>query len=126
MRRFTPAMAAYVVLILGVSAWMKHAPPTGPLLYAAAVLPALPLLAVIWAMGRYLIEETDEYQRAVQVQSVLWGTGATLAVSTVWGFLETYTKVPHLPAWYAFPVFCAAMGVAQCGRQLADRLGARG
>ena len=125
LQRFTPAMVACVVAILGVTWWVRHAPPTGPLLYAAAVLPALPLLVVIWAMGRYLVEETDEYLRARQVQSILWGAGVTLAIATVWGFLESYADVPHAPAYYAFIVFCAAMGVAQCAAKLADRLGER-
>ena len=125
--RFTPAMIAYVILILSVTAWLKGPhPPSGGLLYAAAVAPALPLLVVIWAMGRYLVEETDEYLRARQVQSILWGAGVMLAVATVWGFLESVGGVPHAPAYYAFIVFCVAMGVAQCSRKLADRLAERG
>lgn len=121
--RFAPAMTAYVVLILAVSFAMRPPhPPTGLLLYAAAVAPALPLLVVIWAMGRYLVEETDEYQRARQVQDILWGAGIMLALATVWGFLETYAGAPHAPAYFAFIVFCAAMGVAQCARKVADRL----
>ena len=126
LRRFAPAMAAYVAAILGVTWWVSHAPPTGPLLYGAAVLPALPLLAVIWAMGRYLVEETDEYQRARQVQSILWGAGITLAIATVWGFLESYANVPHAPAYYAFIVFCVAMGLAQGAAKVAERLSERG
>ncbi len=121
LKRFAPAMAAYVAAILGVTWWVKHAPPTGPLLYLAALLPALPLLVVIWAMGRYLVEETDEYLRARQVQSILWGAGITLAIATVWGFLESYANAPHAPAYYAFIVFCAAMGMAQCAAKVADR-----
>lgn len=125
MRRFAPAMASYVVLILGVSFWLKHAPPAAPLLYLAAILPALPLLVVIWAIGRYLVEEADEYQRALHVQSVLWGAGVTLALATVWGFLEMYARAPHVPAYWGFTLFCAAWGLAQCSRQLADHLAAR-
>ena len=126
LQRFAPAMTAYVVAMLGVTWWVKHAPPDGPLLYVAAVLPALPLLVVIWAMGRYLVEETDEYQRARRVQSILWGAGVTLAIATVWGFLESFTTVPHVPAYYAFIVFCLAMGLAQITAKVADRLAERG
>ena len=63
--RFTPAMIAYVVVLFTVVWALKPAhAPTGPVVYALAVLPALPILAVIWAMGRFIVEETDEYLRA--------------------------------------------------------------
>ena len=124
--RFAPAMIVYVVLLFAVTAWLKapHA-PAGPLLYAGAAAPALPLVVVIWSMGRYLVEETDEYQRARRIQSILWGTGATLAIATVWGFLESFAGFPHLPAYYVFIVFCAALGVAQGVSKLFELLGER-
>ena len=32
---------------------------------------------------------------------------------TVWGFLEIYAEAPKLPSFWAFPIFCFGMGVAQ-------------
>ena len=120
--RFTPAMVAYVVVLFAV-VWALKPPhaPSGALLYVLAVLPALPVLAVIWAMGRFIVEETDEYLRARQIEAILWATGLTLAACTVWGFLESYAPVPHFPAYFAFILFCACLGLAQCGRKVADR-----
>ncbi len=121
--RFVPAMTAYVVVLLGVVAVLKppHA-PTGPIVYLLAAAPALPVLVVIWAMGRFIVEETDEYLRARQVEAMLWATGLTLGACTVWGFLETYAPVPHVPAYFAFILFCLCLGVVQCVRRAADRL----
>jgi hypothetical protein len=44
---------------------------------------------------------------------MLWGIGITLALATVWGFLENADLVPHLSSFLMFPLFCGAMGLAQ-------------
>lgn len=113
MLRFIPAMLAYVVVLTGSILTFEHLRPTGPLLWAVAVAPALPIIAVIAIMGLYLVEETDEFQRGMSAQALLWGMGITLAAATVWGFLENFGLVAHMPAYLAFPVFCGAFGLAQ-------------
>lgn len=113
MRRFAPAMLAYVVVLIASIYALDQLHLTGPLLWAAAIAPSLPILAVIAVMGLYLTEETDEVPRAVAVQSMLWGIGISLAVATVWGFLENADLAPHLSSFLMFPLFCAAMGLSQ-------------
>lgn len=111
--RFVPAMLAYVVVLSGSILAFENLRPTGPLLWVVAVAPALPIIAVIAIMGLYLMEETDEFQRGMSVQALLWGMGVTLAGATVWGFLENFGLVGHMPTYLAFPVFCGAFGLAQ-------------
>lgn len=113
MKRFIPSMLLYVVVLAGSLWGIGALKPQGPLLWALAVAPALPILMVIAVMGLFLIEETDELPRLVTAQSMLWGIGITLAVATVWGFLENADLVPHLSSFLMFPLFCAAMGLAQ-------------
>ena len=111
--RFFPAMLAYVGVLMG-SLWMiRNQDPQGPLLWVLAIAPALPIIAVIAIMGLYLVEETDEFVRAMLAQAMLWGIGVTLSVCTAWGFLENVELVPHLPLYMVFPIFCGAMGLAQ-------------
>lgn len=112
-RRFIAAMTAYVLLLVAVI-WLLQsaAAPSAPLRYLLAVLPALPILAVVWALGRLLIEETDEVLRARVIQQLLWGSAFALSVSTVWGFLEQLGGAPHVPAYWVFPVFCLGMVIA--------------
>lgn len=112
-KRFMPVMAVYVVMVLGVSWAFNTRALTGPVAWALAAAPALPLLGIIWAMGMYLREETDEFQRSVLIESILWGLGLTMAGLSVWGFLEIYVDAPKLPTFLAFPLFCCAMGIAQ-------------
>lgn len=113
-RRLWISMAAYVVILFSVSWLFRHAPPAGPIKYLLAALPALPIVGVVAIMGFYLVEESDEFTRMKAVQAMLWGLGATLAVTTVWGFIENYAGAPHVPAFMVFPLFCAGMGVGQC------------
>ncbi|MDB5470745.1 MAG: hypothetical protein JWR84_2305 [Caulobacter sp.] len=113
MKRFVPSMLLYVVVLIGSIYAIEHLKPQGPLLWALAVAPALPILMVIAVMGLFLVEETDELPRLVTAQSMLWGIGITLAAATVWGFLENADLVPHLSSFLMFPLFCGAMGLAQ-------------
>ena len=113
MKRFIPSMLLYVVVLAGSLVAIGQFRPQGPLLWALAIAPALPILAVIVVMGLFLVEETDELPRLVMAQSMLWGIGITLAVATVWGFLENADLVPHLSSFLMFPLFCGAMGIAQ-------------
>ena len=87
--------------------------PGSPFLWIVALLPILPILAVIWAMGRYLVEETDEYLKMRYVTHALFGLGLLLIVATVWGFLESFKVVPHVESWMAVPVWAIGLGVAQ-------------
>jgi hypothetical protein len=106
--RFIPTMVAYVVTILGVGWLFENDPPQGNIKYLIAILPALPIVGVIIIIGRYLVEETDEFMRMRHVLALLFAMGITLSLCTIWGFAENYAGAPHINAFFAFPLFCAA------------------
>lgn len=108
---FSIAMSLYVICVFGVSLSIKRLAIEGPALYALAVLPSLPLIYSIFVMGRYLME-MDEYQRAMQTRRMLAGIGATLAVCSVWGFLEIFAQVPRLDLYLVYPMFCMFWGLS--------------
>ncbi len=114
------ALGYFVAIFIAVVAH-RQLETGNPLLYAVAVLPALPILYLVWAMGRYFAEETDEYQKMRQVQSALAGLGALLAVASVAGFLQTFAGVAMVPAWWAVPVWAVGMGLYQAARGIAER-----
>jgi len=80
---------------------------TGPLAWAVATLPALPIVGALVGTGAYLREETDEFQRNLLVQSLLFGIGGTLAATTIWGYLEDFVGAPHLRLIWIYPMFWA-------------------
>lgn len=122
LRRFWPTMIAYVVALFGATYAVRVLEPTGAALVVLSILPALPVIAVIGVMGLYLIEERDEYIRQRIATSMLAGLAITLSVATAWGFLEESDLVPHVPGYWAFVIWCASWGLAQCTLGIADRL----
>jgi hypothetical protein len=96
-----------LIVLLAIAAkpvfrfWHLH----GVLAYAVAILPALPMLWVLFATGAYLAEETDEFQRTLQVQSLLGGIGGTLVVTTVSAYLEDFAHAPRLDMIWVYPIF---------------------
>lgn len=111
MRRFIPLMLLYIAVLFAV-VWLKdRIAPTGPLATLLAILPALPLIGVVWALGRLLVEETDEYLRSLIVRQFMIATGFMLTVTTVWGFLDAFDQVPHVPMYWGFIVWCVGLGV---------------
>jgi hypothetical protein len=121
LKRFVPTMLAYFVALFGANWAMLTWHPTGLPLVALAILPALPIVGVIGVIGLYLIEESDEYLRAQMVQGMLIGMGLMLAITSVWGFLEEAEAVPHIKAYWAFVLWCAGWGIAQCVLRLRER-----
>jgi hypothetical protein len=104
----------YAVLLFGAVYLLSRHLVAGVPAYVVGVLPALPVTGFFVAMGRYLLEENDEYLRAVQIRQLLIATGVALAASTIWGFLEGFELVPHLVA-YAWPiVWFAGLGFGAC------------
>jgi hypothetical protein len=113
MRRMLIAQLAYVMSLVVAVAGYKLLPHGSPLMWAAAVLPAIPIIGWIGIMAFYFREETDEFERSVQTESALWATGGIMALATVWGFLEMFDLAPHIPAWAVFPAWAALIGPAQ-------------
>ncbi|MCJ2187093.1 hypothetical protein [Novosphingobium beihaiensis] len=102
------------VLGLGTAIWAyNHQQDPGVWTYGLALLPVLPIFGMIWTMGRYLVEETDEYLKYRVVVAALIGLGGLLSIASLWGFLETFELVPHVPGWAAVPVWAIGMGLGQ-------------
>ncbi|MBX7250167.1 MAG: hypothetical protein K1X35_14120 [Caulobacteraceae bacterium] len=116
--RMVVIMAFYVAAIFGAVWMFTNDPPQGALRYLVAAAPSLPILGVIWAVGMYFREEDDEYLRQRLAVTSLWATGLTLAAASVWGFLENFDTVPHVPLYYAFVFYWAAFGVVQLLRKV--------
>jgi hypothetical protein len=114
-------VAAYVVLLV-VSTWMvKHGGSKHFMLYFWSVLPTLPILGVLWRVGRYLREEKDEYVRSLTVQTMLVGTGVLLAALMVSDFLRAFANTGALPPFAGFLIFCGGMAATQLVQWVRNR-----
>ena len=86
--------------------------PRGIFAYFFAVLPAITIIATLVFGGMYLSEETDEFQRHLFVQSILWGVGGIMVLTSVWGWLQLYTHIGHFFTIWTFPFFLVLQSVS--------------
>jgi hypothetical protein len=111
--RLAPTMATYLVFLF-ITRWVfHHLHPTVLVVYLLAVLPALPLVGTLAIVGLYIAEESDEFERSILIQSMLWGFGGALAISTIWSFLEDFANAPHISTFYVYVFFWIFMGISQ-------------
>lgn len=130
--RFSPAQRRYnrrvlilsvvytALLFLAVYLLSRHL-VAGPLAFVVGVLPALAVSGFFWLMARYLIEETDEYLRMLQIRQLLIATAIALTAATIWGFLEGFELVHHVVG-YAWPiVYFAGLGFGALVNHVVER-----
>ena len=116
------SMALYVALLFAAVSIVRHEHPHGWLLYTIALMPAVPILAMMSAMGMYLQEEKDEYLRLVTMRSLLAGTAALLGVLVVNDFLRAISGAGAIPPFSSWVIFCVAFAVAQAVQTRRDRV----
>lgn len=112
-RRMVIASFVYVVTLMGAVWLSKIGTYPTPVYVMIAAAPSFPVIAMIWAMARLLVEEQDEYLRSRHIHHALVATGIVLTLSTVWGFLEQFNVVPHIPAYWVFPAWALGLGISQ-------------
>lgn len=101
----------YAAFLMGAVYGFKHQLLSGPIAYFAAILPALPIIGIFAAIGRYLVEEQDEYVRMLMVRQTLWASGFALSLATIWGFLENFDLAGHIDSYYIAVVWFAGLGL---------------
>ncbi|TIX51007.1 hypothetical protein [Alteraurantiacibacter aquimixticola] len=124
-RRYSKGMLATSLgYVLGLGAAItldQRFDIAGPLAFVIALLPVIPIFGMIYVMGRYLVEEQDEYLRHRATIASLVGLACVLGFGSFWGFLEGFELVPHAPGWWAVPVWAVGMGLAQAWMSFTDR-----
>ena len=88
--------AFYGVFLLGAAYAFKHHLLSGPPAYVAAILPALPIIGIFSAIGRYLLEEQDEYVRMLMVRQTLWASGFALSSGHASGYNVAFADGRYL------------------------------
>ena len=117
-KRVLVAMVGYIAALFLAEILIDDRGLTGPLAWLVALLPGLCVASVFWAIGRLLIEETDEYLRILLVRQMLVATGLTMVIATIYGFLENYGLVGHVDAFYLTVLFFAGLGVGSIVNRL--------
>ena len=101
----------YVAFLLAAVYGFKYQLVPGPLKYFVAILPALPIIGIFGAIGRYLVEEQDEYIRMLMVRQTLWASAFSLSVATTWGFLDNFRLVGHVEGYWIVVLWFFGLGL---------------
>ena len=120
-RDATQFMVAYVVVLFCSSWFVKHDGAQHFYLYFWSIIPAIPIIALIVRMGRYLQEETDEYQKLMRMRAILVGTAALVGALVVDDFLRAFAHAGGFPPFVLFVVFAFAMCIAEFAQSLRNR-----
>jgi uncharacterized membrane protein len=116
-RRVLVMSFGYLLALFAALGITRQVSVHGPLLWVLAILPSIPITGMVVTMGRFLIEETDEYQRMRMVRASLVATGFVLVLASLWGFLEMFGLVPHVWLWAVFPAWSIGLGVGQAANR---------
>ena len=112
LRRLLIATLTYLVSVFVAFHVLYH----GRLPLAAAtglaLIPSIPIVAIITVVGLYLREEKDEFERDLVIKSLLWGTGGTLSVTSFWSFLHIFARVPAVDGFHVFVMFWLFVGLS--------------
>ena len=107
-KRFTPPMALYLALLMGLMPHIRDAATP----WLGVLLALLPLLALAWAMVELVrhIGRLDEMQRHQHFEAGGVAGLLTCVLVFAWGFMEM-AGLPRLPAVLVLPLFCGLYSV---------------
>ena len=114
----------YCAFLIPAVYGFKHQLIPGTLRYFVAILPALPIIGIFGAMGRYLVEEPDEFVRMLMVRQTLWASAFSLSVATVYGFLSNFGLVGRADGYWMVVLWFFGLGLGGIYNKLT--LGAAG
>lgn len=81
-----------------------------PAAWGLAAAVTAPVIGQLWATLS-LMNESDEFMRALTAKQFILATFLVMAIATLWGFGETYADAPHIPAWFVYPLLWACFGL---------------
>ena len=108
-------MVAYIAVLIP-AIWLLNRGLEGPLRFAVAIAPVVPIVFVFIAILRYF-GRTDEFERRMLLESLGIAGMITALLAATYGFLEN-AGLPHLSAWYTWAAF---MGAWLIGRLIVTR-----
>lgn len=104
----TGLMAVYCVLLL-LSVWLLGKFSDTPWRIPLAILPAIPLLFVVWAVIRF-VRTVDEFQKSIHLEAMAFSFLSTVVITLTYGFLEN-AGLPHFPLVGVPVLMCCLWGV---------------
>ena len=100
MTRMMIAIVAYGISIVAAGIAIETRQAGAALAFALAIVPGLAVTGMFYALGMYIIELKDEFMRMLLVRQQLIAMGFTMSLAALWGFLEEFGQVEHIPGFW--------------------------
>ena len=112
LRRSAITAVAYIAAVFVTFHILYHGKLPLPAAIGLAAIPSIPLVGFIVIVALYLKEEKDGFQRELYIQSLLWGAGGTLALTSFWSFLHLFARVAPVDGFHVFVMFWVFVGIS--------------
>ncbi|MCM8557901.1 hypothetical protein [Sphingomicrobium sediminis] len=119
LKRMVIVSVGYVGSLFAATALIDDGDPITVLSVMIAIVPGLAVAGYFYAIGRFMIEQQDEFLRMLMVRQSLIATGLSLSAASVWGFLESFGQVPHVDAYWWPIVWFFGLGIGALINKLA-------
>lgn len=103
-------MGAYVLVMVAMIFGAFDEIMGKPAAWVLALVVTAPIVGQIWTT-LVCIRDSDEFVRAVMAKQFILSAGIAMALSTGWGFAESFAGAPHMEGWLIYPLFWAIMGL---------------
>ena len=111
MKRMVVVSVTYVGSLFAASSLIDEGDPVTPLSIIIAVVPGIAVAGYFWAMGKFMLEQKDEFMRMLMVRQTLVATAFAFSLASVYGFLENFGQVPHIDAFWWPTAFFFGLGI---------------
>lgn len=102
-------MTGYVALnVAAIAGAFDDLQRPGAWVFALAV--SAPIAGQMWATLA-LMNEADEFVRALTAKRFIVTAGLAMTLFSTWGFAESYADAPHAPGWMIYPLFWLLFGL---------------
>jgi len=102
-------MGAYVAVnIAAITGAFDGMKPRGS--WALSLVVAAPVIGHIWAFLVWM-RDSDEFVRTLAAKRFVVASGLTIAIASMWGFMEIYASATHVPAAMVYPLLWAAFAL---------------
>ena len=109
-RRVGWALVGYAAILIPSVYLISRGMVGQPWQTLLAILTAVPVVGMFASFGRYLSEETDEYQRMLVVKRILTATTVTMCCAVIWGFLTELGGMKPIASYWLAVIWMAVQG----------------
>jgi hypothetical protein len=117
-RRLFAATVVFFVAVFGGKYMFNHGLLHGGWVWLFGLLPGIGVLLSFYAVGMLIVEEKDEFLRALIVRQALIAAAFALSLVTIWGALQSFGVIKELDAYLLSMFWFFGLGVGSVVNRL--------